>query len=186
MSGGYMALGREAAHADEFGAVFDIHHDYIYNLACVLLRNAQDAEDVTQEVFLRVYKALPRYDAERAGMRTWLTTMLIDATLCVTFYTARLLWAWLSRRSLWTRRPGAHPRTVRCKPRCAWLSVRCWTGCATNTVQCLYSTTTSTCLAPKSPRCSSARKALCTHGCTTRGGQCKPTLKSAAWGRAAR
>ncbi len=80
MSGGYIALERgEAAQSASFDFVFGAHHDYVYNLAYCLLRNPQDAEDVTQEVFLRVYKALPTYDPERASMRTWLTKMAVNA-----------------------------------------------------------------------------------------------------------
>jgi RNA polymerase sigma-70 factor, ECF subfamily len=79
MSGGYMALGREAAGACDFDLVFTLHHDYVYALAHALLRNTQDAEDITQEVFLRVYKALPSYEPERASMRTWLTRMVVNA-----------------------------------------------------------------------------------------------------------
>ena len=79
MSGGYIALERDAAQSASFDFVFGAHHDYIYNLAYCLLRNQQDAEDITQEVFLRVYKALPTYDPERASMRTWLTKMVVNA-----------------------------------------------------------------------------------------------------------
>jgi RNA polymerase sigma-70 factor, ECF subfamily len=80
MSGGYIALERgEAAQVASFDFVFSTQHDYVYNLAYCLLRNPQDAEDVTQEVFLRVYKALPTYDPERASVRTWLTKMVINA-----------------------------------------------------------------------------------------------------------
>lgn len=76
-----MALGRETAgHAESFDSVFDLHHDYVYGLAYNLMGNASDAEDVTQEVFIRVYKALPTYDPERAGLRTWLTHMVVNAS----------------------------------------------------------------------------------------------------------
>ena len=74
-----MALGRDAVEAESFDLVFDAHHDYVYNLAHALLRNAQDAEDITQEVFLRVYKALPSFSPERATMRTWLAQIVVNA-----------------------------------------------------------------------------------------------------------
>jgi RNA polymerase sigma-70 factor (ECF subfamily) len=79
MTGGYMALGLEAAHVDTFDGVFAAQRDYVYGLAYALLRNSQDAEDVTQEVFVRVYKALPQYQPERASMRTWLARMVVNA-----------------------------------------------------------------------------------------------------------
>lgn len=79
MSGGSLALARETASADAFDLVFNVHHDYIYGLALSLLGNAQDAEDVTQDVFLRVYRALSTYKPERAGIRTWLTRLSVNA-----------------------------------------------------------------------------------------------------------
>lgn len=74
-----MALGREASRADAFDYVFNAHHGYIYNLVYLLLRNAQDAEDVTQDVFIRAYKAMPGYKPEQASMRTWLSRFAVNA-----------------------------------------------------------------------------------------------------------
>ena len=79
MSEGYIALGQEAAHVDSFDLVFSVHYEYVYNLARALLRNPQDAEDVTQDVFIRVYKALPTYNPEQASLRTWLAKMVVNA-----------------------------------------------------------------------------------------------------------
>src|SRR6478672_6825055 len=79
MAGGSMALGREEAYADSFDVVYNAHHDYVHGLVYALLGDAQDAEDVTQEVFLSVYRALPTYDPERAAMRTWLTKLTVNA-----------------------------------------------------------------------------------------------------------
>jgi RNA polymerase sigma-70 factor, ECF subfamily len=98
MSGGYFALGREATHDDAFDFVFNAHYDYVYNLAHLLLRNPQDAEDVTQEVFLRVYKALPTFEAGPASMRTWLTRLATNA--CLTHRRRSFL------RGLWQRALG--------------------------------------------------------------------------------
>ena len=74
-----MALGREEAYADSFDVVYNAHHDYVRGLVYALLGNAQDTEDVTQEVFLSVYRALPSYRPERAAMRTWLTKLAVNA-----------------------------------------------------------------------------------------------------------
>src|SRR5919204_4616170 len=85
MAGGSMALGREgqaqdaAPTADSFDIVYEAHHAYVHGLVYALLGDAQDAEDVTQDVFLSMYRALPTYKPERAGMRTWLTRLAINA-----------------------------------------------------------------------------------------------------------
>lgn len=52
----------------------------VYSLALRMLRQAEDAEDVTQETFVRVFRALERYDPNRP-FSTWLFT--IAARLCV-------------------------------------------------------------------------------------------------------
>jgi RNA polymerase sigma-70 factor (ECF subfamily) len=81
MAGGYVALGHEEAdvHSDSFDVVYSAHHDYVHGLVYALIGNAQDAEDVTQDVFLSAYRALPTYQPERASMRTWLTKLAVNA-----------------------------------------------------------------------------------------------------------
>ncbi len=65
-----------------FETLLERHHDEIYGYLWRLLRDTVDAEDVTQDVFLRAYKAFPRL---RAGSnhRAWLYKI---ATNCA--YTA--------------------------------------------------------------------------------------------------
>jgi RNA polymerase sigma-70 factor (ECF subfamily) len=58
----------------EFEELFMPHLDAAYNLALVLLRNRQDAEDVVQESYLRALRAFPGY---RGGSsRPWLLTIV--------------------------------------------------------------------------------------------------------------
>lgn len=78
-SGGYAALKSDAAITMSFDYVFANYYTYVSKLARTLLRNAQDAEDVTQEVFLRVHKALSSYDPERGTLNSWLGKMTINA-----------------------------------------------------------------------------------------------------------
>lgn len=49
----------------------------IYGLALRMLWNREDAEDATQETFLRAYRSLARYE-ERQAFRTWLFQILIN------------------------------------------------------------------------------------------------------------
>jgi RNA polymerase sigma-70 factor (ECF subfamily) len=53
----------------------------VYNGARRWLRDRQDAEDVTQEVFVRAYRALQGYSAERIAeirLRPWLFTITLN------------------------------------------------------------------------------------------------------------
>ncbi|MBI2805195.1 MAG: RNA polymerase sigma factor [Planctomycetes bacterium] len=58
----------------------------VFGLCVRLLHHRQDAEDVTQEVFLRVFRSLKRWDATRP-FKPWL--MGITVNRCRTWLTAR-------------------------------------------------------------------------------------------------
>ena len=62
-----------------FGELVSRHYRPVYNLARRFLYDAHEAEDVTQEVFLRVYRAAGSY-APKAKLSTWLYT--ITKNLC--------------------------------------------------------------------------------------------------------
>ena len=49
----------------------DTHAQFVYNLALRLVRNPQEAEDLSQEAFVRAWQAMPRFRAD-ARFRTWL------------------------------------------------------------------------------------------------------------------
>lgn len=53
------------------------HSPAIYRLAQRLLNRAEDAEDVTQEAFLRAWKTLPKWKAE-AKFSTWLHRVALN------------------------------------------------------------------------------------------------------------
>jgi RNA polymerase sigma-70 factor (ECF subfamily) len=52
----------------------------IFGLAYSFLRDRQAAEDVTQEVFIKVWRALPAFDG-RAALSTWIYTIARNASL---------------------------------------------------------------------------------------------------------
>ena len=52
-----------------------LHNRRIYNL-CYRFTNSQEtAEDLTQEVFLKIYRTLASYNVEKGAFTTWLTTL---------------------------------------------------------------------------------------------------------------
>jgi RNA polymerase sigma-70 factor (ECF subfamily) len=51
------------------------YHRRIYNLCYRFAGSADDAQDLTQEVFIRMYRTLKSYDAERGAFVTWITSM---------------------------------------------------------------------------------------------------------------
>jgi len=55
----------------EFARLVDAYSPSIYRLALKILGDAQDAEDVLQEAFLKAYRALPGFEG-RSSVSTWL------------------------------------------------------------------------------------------------------------------
>jgi RNA polymerase sigma factor (sigma-70 family) len=47
----------------------------IYNICYRFAGSADDAQDLTQEVFIKMYRMISSYDAERAAFMTWVTTI---------------------------------------------------------------------------------------------------------------
>jgi len=60
-----------------FTTLVDRHAAACTRFATRMLGNREDAEDVTQETFLRAYRSLARYE-ERHAFRTWLFQILIN------------------------------------------------------------------------------------------------------------
>jgi RNA polymerase sigma-70 factor, ECF subfamily len=51
------------------------HHKRVYGLCFRFTGNATDAEDLTQDVFLKIYMNLASFDAMRGSLPVWITTM---------------------------------------------------------------------------------------------------------------
>jgi len=60
-----------------FTTLVDRHAAACTRFAMRMLGNREDAEDATQETFLRAYRSLARYE-ERQAFRTWLFQILIN------------------------------------------------------------------------------------------------------------
>ncbi len=50
-------------------------HRRIYAICYRFTGSGTDAEDLTQEVFLKLYRNLARFDMERGSFQTWITTL---------------------------------------------------------------------------------------------------------------
>jgi RNA polymerase sigma-70 factor, ECF subfamily len=51
------------------------YHRRIYNICYRFAGSADDAQDLTQEVFIKMYRTLSTYDVERGAFMTWVTTL---------------------------------------------------------------------------------------------------------------
>jgi RNA polymerase sigma-70 factor (ECF subfamily) len=66
--------------AEAFGSLVRRHQQRIHRLAVHMLRDRAEAEDVTQETFIRAYRALSRFDG-RSEPYTWLYRIAINLSL---------------------------------------------------------------------------------------------------------
>lgn len=77
---GELALRARSGDDRAFAELVRRYHGEVYGLALRALKNPEDAEDVTQEAFLRAFRALDRYDPERR-FGAWMYA--ITARLCI-------------------------------------------------------------------------------------------------------
>ena len=70
-------LIRLSSQRDEaaLAALYDLRGRLVYSLAYSIVRNARDAEEVTQEVFVRVWQKADTFDRSRGSGLAWLTTI---------------------------------------------------------------------------------------------------------------
>lgn len=61
----------QAGDTDAFSELVIAHQQFVYNLALGALGDPMEAEDTTQEAFVRAWQALPRFQ-RKATFRTWL------------------------------------------------------------------------------------------------------------------
>ncbi|MFZ0456479.1 MAG: sigma-70 family RNA polymerase sigma factor [Ignavibacteriaceae bacterium] len=73
--------------------LFDDYSRMVFNVAFRMLQNREDAEDVTQDVFLKVYKSLKHFRGE-SQISTWIYRITVNLSL--NFQRKRKYRQWLS------------------------------------------------------------------------------------------
>jgi RNA polymerase sigma-70 factor (ECF subfamily) len=64
-----------AGEAAAWEQIVRLYNRRIYNICYRFSGSSDDAEDLTQEVFIRLYKTLASFDGARASFNTWVTTV---------------------------------------------------------------------------------------------------------------
>lgn len=62
----------------------ELYREYgkmVYNLALQYVQNSDDAADITQDVFVKVYQHLHKFDATSASYKTWIYRITINQSL---------------------------------------------------------------------------------------------------------
>lgn len=80
-------------HEDAFAQLYDLTSARIYGLVLRVLRSADHAAEVTQEVYVEVWRQSARYAPEKGSVLAWMTTMAhrraVDRVRSVTSEVAR-------------------------------------------------------------------------------------------------
>lgn len=66
--------------AGAFEEIFRAYADYVFNLTLRMIRSREDAEEVTQEVFIMVHRNLRNFKGQ-SSLKTWIYRIAVNATL---------------------------------------------------------------------------------------------------------
>lgn len=61
-----------ADNNDAFAVIFTRYHRLVRTVALRILRDAPEAEDMTQSVFLEIYRRAAQFDASRGKLKVWI------------------------------------------------------------------------------------------------------------------
>jgi RNA polymerase sigma-70 factor (ECF subfamily) len=70
----------QAGEASAFRVLVENHKRALFNLAYDLLGNAQDAEDISQEAFIKVYRSIGEFRGE-AQLSSWMYRIVVNLCL---------------------------------------------------------------------------------------------------------
>ncbi|MBR2446261.1 MAG: sigma-70 family RNA polymerase sigma factor [Clostridia bacterium] len=83
---GQFLMAAKAGDEHAFASLVRVYQDRVYSLAYYMTKNHHDAEDVAQEVFLKIWRALPSYRGENEP-DAWI--MKIAKNACYDFLKSR-------------------------------------------------------------------------------------------------
>lgn len=78
MTEGELIQRCQAGDPEAVTQLFLLYQEKIFRLAYLVTRNRQDAQDVTQETFIRLVRAIQTYDAEKGSLETWLYAIAVN------------------------------------------------------------------------------------------------------------
>lgn len=66
---------------EEFESIYNEHKTLVFNVCLHYVLNREDAQDVAQEVFVKIYHHLSQYNPETASLKTWIYRIAINQSL---------------------------------------------------------------------------------------------------------
>ncbi len=71
--------GLRAGSRDAFERLYELYRARIYNLALRILQSPEDARDITQDVFVKVFRRLPQSRITDTQLKPWLYRVAVNA-----------------------------------------------------------------------------------------------------------
>ena len=65
---------------EAFRGIYDRSSDFVYNIALRITNNREDAEEVTQDVFLKIHKNLKWFQF-RSSLKTWIYRITVNTAI---------------------------------------------------------------------------------------------------------
>lgn len=65
---------------NDFENIYDAYNEMVYNVALNYVQQIEDAEEITQDVFLKVFKRIKNFDG-KSTLKTWVYRITINASL---------------------------------------------------------------------------------------------------------
>jgi RNA polymerase sigma-70 factor (ECF subfamily) len=69
----------QAGETDAFGDLYRLYFDDVHSYLRVMLKDATDAEDIAQQVFIKALRSLPRYEQRGTAVAAWLFAIARNA-----------------------------------------------------------------------------------------------------------
>ena len=70
----------QAGKLDALRVLFDLHHRAVFRTAYGIVHNQEQAEDVTQQVFIELFRSIKRFDTDRP-FRPWIHRIAVNESL---------------------------------------------------------------------------------------------------------
>lgn len=73
----------KAGDKNAFGELVVIYSDYIFSIVFRIINNEQEAEDIVQDTFIKVWSKLYKYDGLKSKFSTWLYSIAVRLAIDV-------------------------------------------------------------------------------------------------------
>lgn len=70
-----LVLGLKARNEKHFGYLYDHYSPALYGIALKVLNDESLAGDVLQEIFLKIWRSIERYDSDKGRLFTWMVNI---------------------------------------------------------------------------------------------------------------